>query len=76
MEFIINNLIKIHPMALVHPDRVTDLVAIRQIEELTRGYGDPKEYFVQAPALGIAKLTAPYHPHPVIVRMSDFKTNE
>ncbi|TFD35316.1 phosphoenolpyruvate synthase [Cryobacterium sp. TMT1-62] len=76
MEFIINNLIKIHPMALVHPERVTDRAAIRQIEELTRGYMDPKEYFVQTLALGIAKLTAPYHPDPVIVRMSDFKTNE
>ncbi|TFD76041.1 phosphoenolpyruvate synthase [Cryobacterium fucosi] len=76
MEFIINNLIQIHPMALVHPDRVTDPVALRRIAELTRGYGDPKEYFVQALSLGIAKLTAPYHPNPVIVRMSDFKTNE
>ncbi|MCY7286795.1 MAG: phosphoenolpyruvate synthase [Cryobacterium sp.] len=76
MEFIINNLIRIHPMALVHPDRVTDRGAVRQIEELTRGYVDPKEYFVQTLALGIAKLTAPYHPNPVIVRMSDFKTNE
>jgi len=76
MEFIINNLIQIHPMALVHPDRVTDPVALRRIAELTRGYGDPKEYFVQALSLGIAKLTAPYYPNPVIVRMSDFKTNE
>ncbi|TFC18378.1 phosphoenolpyruvate synthase [Cryobacterium algoritolerans] len=76
MEFIINNLIQIHPMALVHPDRVTDTVALRKIAELTRGYGDPKEYFVQALSLGIAKLTAPYYPNPVIVRMSDFKTNE
>ncbi|TFD14602.1 phosphoenolpyruvate synthase [Cryobacterium sp. TMT1-21] len=76
MEFIINNLIKIHPMALVHPERVTDRAAQKQIHELTRGYLDPKEYFVQALALGIAKLTAPYYPNPVIVRMSDFKTNE
>ncbi len=76
MEFIINNLIQVHPMALVHPDRVTDPVARRKIAELTRGYGDPKEYFVQALSLGIAKLTAPYYPNPVIVRMSDFKTNE
>jgi pyruvate,water dikinase len=76
MEFIINNLIKIHPMALVHPEKVTDRDANRKIHELTRGFADPKEYFVQTLALGIAKLTAPYHPHPVIVRMSDFKTNE
>lgn len=76
MEFIINNLIKIHPMALVHPERVTDDGARRQIADLTRGYADPQEYFVDTLALGIAKLTAPYHPHPVIVRLSDFKTNE
>jgi len=76
MEFIINNLIKVHPMALVHPELVTDPVAVRQIGELTGGYPDPAEYFVQTLALGIAKLAAPYYPNPVIVRMSDFKTNE
>ncbi len=76
MEFIINNLITIHPMALVHPERVTNVNDLRQIRDLTRGYDDPKDYFVQTLALGIAKLTAPYHPHPVIVRLSDFKTNE
>ena len=76
MEFIINNLITIYPMALVHPERVTNDNDLRQIRDLTRGYDDPKDYFVQTLALGIAKLTAPYHPHPVIVRLSDFKTNE
>ncbi|MBC7141331.1 MAG: phosphoenolpyruvate synthase, partial [Rhodobacteraceae bacterium] len=76
MEFIINNLIKIHPMALVHPERVEDPAVRREIRDLTRGYDDPKEYFVETLALGIAKLAAPYHPHPVIVRLSDFKTNE
>ena len=48
----------------------------REIRDLTRGYDDPKDYFVETLALGIAKLAAPYHPHPVIVRLSDFKTNE
>ncbi|KFF59640.1 phosphoenolpyruvate synthase [Cryobacterium sp. MLB-32] len=76
MEFIINNLIKIHPMALVHPEQVSDEHTRREIARLTVGYADPKEYFVQTLALGIAKLTSPYHPNPVIVRMSDFKTNE
>ncbi|HEY8914647.1 phosphoenolpyruvate synthase [Lacisediminihabitans sp.] len=76
MEFIINNLIAVHPMALVHPERVTDEDDRRRIAELTRGYSDPKDYFVQSLALGIAKLTAPYYPNPVIVRLSDFKTNE
>ena len=76
MEFIINNIIKVHPMALVHPDRVEDRQAARQIEELTRGYRDPRDYFVEQLARGIAKIAAPFHPHPVIVRLSDFKTNE
>jgi pyruvate,water dikinase len=76
MEFIIANMIKIHPMALVHPERVEDRAARREIEALTRGYGDKTLYFVDALARGIAKIAAPFHPHPVIVRLSDFKTNE
>ena len=76
MEFIISNAIRIHPMALVHPDRVEDSEARRQIRALTRGYKDPADYFVDRLALGIGKIAAPYHPHPVIVRLSDFKTNE
>src|SRR5690606_6962629 len=76
IEFIISNYIKIHPMALVHPDRVEDPEARHQIEQLTRGYGDPRDYFIDQLARGIAKIAAPYHPHPVIVRLSDFKTNE
>jgi pyruvate,water dikinase len=63
-------------MALVHPDRVEDPEARHQIEQLTRGYGDPRDYFIDQLARGIAKIAAPYHPHPVIVRLSDFKTNE
>lgn len=76
MEFIINNIIKIHPMALVHPERVADQEARRRIDELTRGFADKTEYFVETLALGIGKIAAPFHPHPVIVRLSDFKTNE
>ena len=76
MEFIINDIIKIHPMALVHPERVEEREARRQIDLLTRGYKDKTGYFVDTLALGIAKIAAPFHPHPVIVRLSDFKTNE
>jgi pyruvate,water dikinase len=76
MEFIINNLIRIHPMALVHPERVTDENDRRQIRALTAGFEDPKEFFIETLALGLAKLASPYHPHDVIVRLSDFKTNE
>lgn len=76
MEFIISNLIKVHPMALVHPELVTDADALRQIRELTRGFRKATDYFVETLALGLAKIAAPFHPHPVIVRLSDFKTNE
>jgi pyruvate,water dikinase len=76
MEFIINNLITVHPMALVHPERVTDAAEREQIRALTQGYADPREFFVDTLSRGIAKLAAPYHPGPVIVRLSDFKTNE
>jgi pyruvate,water dikinase len=76
MEFIINNLIKIHPMALVRFDRVKDGEARRRIRELTRGYAERGEYFVTHLAEGIAKLAAAQYPNPVILRMSDFKTNE
>ncbi|MBX6320619.1 MAG: phosphoenolpyruvate synthase [Rhodospirillaceae bacterium] len=76
MEFVISNHIKIHPMALVRFDAVRDEEARRQIAELTRGYEDRTEYFVDRLARGLARIAAAWHPHPVIVRMSDFKTNE
>lgn len=75
MEFIINNLIKIHPMALLHPDRVS-APDNHRIRELVRGHASPADFFVEVLAQGIARLAAPFHPHPAIVRLSDFKTNE
>jgi pyruvate,water dikinase len=76
MEFIISDIIKVHPMATVHFERVKDKSERRKIEALTRGYKDKKEYFVEYLARGIAKIAASQYPNPVIVRMSDFKTNE
>ncbi|MHB0876065.1 MAG: phosphoenolpyruvate synthase [Anaerolineae bacterium] len=76
MEFVINNVIKIHPMALVHYDRLEDAQAKKQIADLTREYEDKSQYFVDNLARGIASIAASQYPHPVIVRMSDFKTNE
>ena len=76
MEFIIGNLIRVHPMALAHPDQVEDASERREIEILTRGYEHPRDYFIQTLGRGIAKIAAAHHPHPVIVRLSDFKTNE
>ena len=76
MEFIVNNVIKIHPMALCHFDDLEDKEARRQIEALTRGYADKEDYFVDHLARGIATIAASQYPAPAIVRMSDFKTNE
>ena len=76
LEFIVNTHIKVHPMALVHPDRVDDDEALDQIRELTRGRDDTSEYFVERLSDAIARIAAAQWPDPVIVRMSDFKTNE
>jgi pyruvate,water dikinase len=76
MEFIVSNIIKIHPMALVRFDALRDRNARRQIGDLTHGYEDKRGYFIDVLARGIAKIAAPFHPHPVILRLSDFKSNE
>ncbi len=76
MEFIIGNLIKIHPMALVHYQNLKDKKARRRIAELTSAYADKTQYFVDTLAHGMARIAAAHYPNPVIVRMSDFKTNE
>ncbi len=76
MEFIIGNHIKVHPMALVKFDELTDVKAQRTIEQLTRGYENKADYFVDNLARGIAQIASSQYPDPVIVRMSDFKTNE
>ncbi len=76
MEFIINNNIKIHPMALVHPEKVTSKKEQRLIEKLTAGYPNKTDYFVALLSQGIGMIAASRYPDPVIVRMSDFKTNE
>ncbi len=76
MEFMINHMIKIHPMALIHLDRVKDKKVQNHIKKLTKHYLDRKEYFVDQLSRGIAKMAAAQYPQPVIVRLSDFKTNE
>ena len=75
MEFIVTDHIKVHPMALAHPERL-DAETRDEIAVLTEGYADPAEYFVDRLASGVAALAAPFHPHPIILRLSDFKTNE
>lgn len=76
MEFVINNHIKIHPMALVKYDELQDQQAKKTIDELTVGYADKPAYFVEKLARGLSRIAAAVHPNQVIVRMSDFKTNE
>jgi pyruvate,water dikinase len=76
MEFVVSNHIKIHPMALVRYDTLKDDEAKRTIEELTAGYEPRTEYFVDRLSRGLGRIAAVQYPHPVIIRMSDFKTNE
>ena len=76
MEFIINNAIKVHPLALTRYEDLEDEAARRQVDELVAGAESREEYFVDHLAQGIARIAAAHHPNRVIVRMSDFKTNE
>jgi len=75
MEFIIAETIKAHPMALIHPNRL-DARDLREIQKLTKNYPDPSNYFIEKLSQGVATIAAAFYPKPVIVRMSDFKTNE
>ena len=75
-EFIISTYIKIHPQALLDYDRLTDIDVKREIDRLTTGYVDKPQYFVEKLAQGVATIAAAFHPKDVIVRLSDFKTNE
>ncbi len=76
MEFVIANAIRVHPMALVEFDTLKDETVRTQIAEITTGYADKTEYFVDQLSRGLARIAASVYPRPVIVRMSDFKTNE
>ncbi|MGB0963657.1 MAG: phosphoenolpyruvate synthase, partial [Mycobacterium sp.] len=76
MEFIINEYIKVHPLALLHPDKVEDPEARRMIDKLTYAYSDGGAFFVERLSEGVGTIAAAFWPKPVVVRMSDFKTNE
>jgi pyruvate,water dikinase len=75
MEFIISEHIGVHPMALVHPEQVTPEDQAR-IDTLTGGFASPREFFVRNLAEGVGTIAAAFYPRPVIIRLSDFKTNE
>ena len=70
------NSIGVHPMALIHPDRVTSDADRQKIARLTAQYASPGDYFVQRLSEGVGAIAAAFYPKPVVVRMSDFKTNE
>ncbi|WP_020403299.1 phosphoenolpyruvate synthase [Gracilimonas tropica] len=76
MEFIISHHIQVHPMALAHPEKIENEYDYETVRKLTKGYKDHESYFVDKLSMGIAKIAASQYPHPVIVRTSDFKTNE
>ncbi len=76
MEFIISEYIRVHPLALLHPEKVDDPEARRTIDRLTRAYPDGSAFFVERLSEGIGTIAAAFWPKPVVVRMSDFKTNE
>ncbi|MEO1950116.1 phosphoenolpyruvate synthase, partial [Thioclava sp.] len=76
MEFVISNTIRVHPMALLHFSDIRETDVREEIETLTRGYEDKAEYFVDQLALGLSRIAAVAYPNPMILRLSDFKTNE
>ncbi|MEO8112857.1 MAG: putative PEP-binding protein, partial [Phenylobacterium sp.] len=76
LEFIIGERIGLHPMAAAHPEQVASPRDRAAIARLTRGYASPRAYFVDRLTEGVAVIAAAFYPRPVIVRLSDFKTNE
>ena len=75
-EFIINNYIQIHPLALLHHKELNDILLTKEIESRIFGYENEEDFFIKKLSYGIAKIGAAFYPNPVIVRFSDFKTNE
>jgi pyruvate,water dikinase len=76
MEFIVSEHIGVHPMALLKPEKVASAKARAAIARRVRGYPSPSDFFIQALAEGVGTIAAAFYPKPVIVRLSDFKTNE
>ncbi len=76
IEFVIGSWIAVHPMALLHPERIEDPHVVAQVRAKIAGYATGEEYFVDRLSSGVAQIAAAFYPRPVIVRFSDFKTNE
>jgi pyruvate,water dikinase len=76
LEFIIANHLRVHPLALLEPERIRDPAEREVIVALTAGHADPAEYYIDGLAQGMARIAAAFYPRPVILRFSDFKSNE
>lgn len=76
MEFIITHIVKVHPMALIHYNKIENVAVKKEIEEITFAYQDKEDYFIDKLSQGIATIAAAFYPKEVILRLSDFKTNE
>jgi pyruvate,water dikinase len=76
MEFIISEHIGVHPMALLKPDKIASAKARAAIARLVQGYKTPADFFIERLSEGVGTIAAAFYPKPVIVRLSDFKTNE
>lgn len=76
IEFIISNLIKVHPMACVHPERIKDSAVRKEVDAFKGPYETLSQFFINTLAQGIGMIAAAFYPKPVIVRTSDFKSNE
>lgn len=76
LEFIINSYIQVHPLALLNYDKITDFKLKNKIDELTDGYVNKADFFIDKLAQGVGTIAAAFYPNDVIVRLSDFKSNE
>ncbi|NER16800.1 phosphoenolpyruvate synthase [Spongiivirga citrea] len=76
MEFIITHMVKVHPMALIHFNKIEDDTVKKEIEKITVTYPNKEDYFIDKLSQGIATIAAAFYPKEVILRLSDFKTNE
>jgi pyruvate,water dikinase len=76
LEFVIANQIRVHPLALFHPERIASQQEREEIERLTRNYEKPTDYYLDGLSQGMARIAAAFYPKPVIIRFSDFKSNE
>jgi len=76
LEFIINEYIKAHPLALLHPERISDPSVREQLAGMTADYDSPASFFIEKLSEGVATIAAAFYPKPVVARLSDFKSNE